>query len=272
MTGTAIHASGRKIAYDIAGTTGRPMVFVHGRSSRRSYFTDQMEHFARNHRVVTVDLQGHGDSDPSADPTTTTIADFSDDIATVVDHLGLESPIVVGHSMGSDVALECAARGGFAGAVLLDPFLNLGHELDDYFANEAKTVLADDDGAYRRKLIEYLFPPTDTVRRDEIIEDFVAVPKEVDVGCSHAMGGFDANAALAALSTPLLVVFATNDAAPAATEAPPRVTDVYPTALTGTTVGSGHFIQIQVPDQVNAMIERFIAVSGIDGTLDQHHG
>lgn len=268
MTEFVTNASGLEIAYDVTGSKGQPLAFVHGRSSRRTYFTDQVEHFAANSMVVTVDLRGHGESERPDDPTSTTIGDFSEDVRAVVDHLGLESPVVVGHSMGSDVALHCAANGGFSAAVLLDPFLNLGHELDDYFANEAKTVMNDDHGEYRRKLIEYLFPPTDTIRRDEIVEDFVAVAKEVDVGCSEAMGGFDANAALESLTTPLLVVTATTAAAPAASVAPPTVTDVYPSAFVGTTVGSGHFIQIQVPDQVNAMIERFLAVSGLGDVED----
>jgi pimeloyl-ACP methyl ester carboxylesterase len=41
----------------------------------------------------------------------------------------------------------------------------------------------------------------------------------------------------------------------------PRLRAVCPHVVTGQTVGAGHFHQLEVPEQVNAMIERFLAVS-----------
>jgi pimeloyl-ACP methyl ester carboxylesterase len=40
-----------------------------------------------------------------------------------------------------------------------------------------------------------------------------------------------------------------------------RLMDIKPDLAVGITVGAGHFIQIEVPDQVNAMIDRFLAVA-----------
>jgi pimeloyl-ACP methyl ester carboxylesterase len=64
--------------------------------------------FAENHQVIAVDLQGHGrtaDVDRPIDP-----ALMADDIAALIDHLGLEKPDVVGYSLGGGVAYHLAFR------------------------------------------------------------------------------------------------------------------------------------------------------------------
>src|SRR3990172_12732980 len=55
--------NGVKLAYESRGT-GRPaFVFVHGWTCDRSFFAPQAKHFARRHRVVSLDLRGHGESE-----------------------------------------------------------------------------------------------------------------------------------------------------------------------------------------------------------------
>ena len=56
------------------------------------------------------------------------------------------------------------------------------------------------------------------------------------------------------------------DSAVAAGEAQPRsdmgrFREMFPSILYGKTVGSGHFCQLEVPDQINAVIERFLTVA-----------
>jgi pimeloyl-ACP methyl ester carboxylesterase len=64
--------------------------------------------FRNSHRVVSVDLRGHGKSDaPHQDYT---MASFADDLAWLCDKLALERPVMVGHSMGGNIILELAAR------------------------------------------------------------------------------------------------------------------------------------------------------------------
>jgi pimeloyl-ACP methyl ester carboxylesterase len=66
--------------------------------------TPQFEHFGRNHRVVSVDLRGHGESDKPQQEYTP--AGFADDLAWICGQLRVEKPVVVGHSMGGHVAFE----------------------------------------------------------------------------------------------------------------------------------------------------------------------
>lgn len=59
---TIVH-KGTKLAYEDRGAGKPAFVFVHGWTCNRSFFAPQAEHFARRHRVVSLDLRGHGESD-----------------------------------------------------------------------------------------------------------------------------------------------------------------------------------------------------------------
>ena len=98
-----------------AYTGGRPfdaalpaIVFVHGAAFDHSVWQWQSRYFAHHgHSVLAVDLPGHGRS-PGA--TRTSIAALADWIAALIESAGLQGAAVVGHSMGSLVALETALR------------------------------------------------------------------------------------------------------------------------------------------------------------------
>jgi pimeloyl-ACP methyl ester carboxylesterase len=69
MTATAEKPAGIRaeigaagIAYDTAGEGDPPLLFLHGWCGDRSFFAPQFEHFSATHRVVSVDLPGHGES------------------------------------------------------------------------------------------------------------------------------------------------------------------------------------------------------------------
>jgi pimeloyl-ACP methyl ester carboxylesterase len=103
-----IKKEGVTLAYQDINPGSPPMLFVHGWGCDHTSFAQQAEFFRRSHRVVSVDLRGHGKSDaPHQDYTMATLAD---DLGWVCAELALTKPIVVGHSMGGNVVLELAAR------------------------------------------------------------------------------------------------------------------------------------------------------------------
>jgi pimeloyl-ACP methyl ester carboxylesterase len=51
------------LAYEEAGRGDPPLLLVHGWTCDHSFFAPKFEHFSRTHRVVNVDLRGHGESD-----------------------------------------------------------------------------------------------------------------------------------------------------------------------------------------------------------------
>ena len=73
------------------------IIFVHGGFGARGGFELQEEYFVSNHRCISLDLRGHGESDR---PETWTMADHGDDVAELIRQLNLVKPILVGQSMG----------------------------------------------------------------------------------------------------------------------------------------------------------------------------
>jgi pimeloyl-ACP methyl ester carboxylesterase len=87
---------------------GRPLVLLHGGLGSGEMFGASLPAFAENHQVILVDLQGHGrtaDVDRPFD-----YALMADDVAALIDHLGLDRPDVVGFSLGGGVGLHLASR------------------------------------------------------------------------------------------------------------------------------------------------------------------
>jgi pimeloyl-ACP methyl ester carboxylesterase len=84
------------------------VVFCHGAQSDHSVWILQSRYLAHHgYRVLALDLPGHGRSEG---PALARVEDLADWIAAVLDAAGAKQASVVGHSMGSLIALECAAR------------------------------------------------------------------------------------------------------------------------------------------------------------------
>lgn len=99
------------------------IVFVHGLGSYLKFWRYNLDHFAaQGYRVVALDMLGYGKSDkPSSFPYT--MEAMADVVQALVAHLGVERPILVGHSMGGQTALSYAIRypDAVAGLVLASP-------------------------------------------------------------------------------------------------------------------------------------------------------
>lgn len=108
---------GVALAHETLGQADAPILLVHGWTCDHTYFAPQAEHFSRNHRVISVDLRGHGESDkPEQDYS---MAGYADDIAWLCGQLAAAKPVIIGHSMGGVIAFEVAARHpGLPGAVV----------------------------------------------------------------------------------------------------------------------------------------------------------
>lgn len=98
-----------------AYTGGKPfdaklptVIFVHGAQCDHSVWILQSRYLAHHgYGVLALDLPGHG---RSAGPALASIGDLAEWVAAVQDAVGVKQAAVVGHSMGSLIALECAAR------------------------------------------------------------------------------------------------------------------------------------------------------------------
>src|SRR5580765_2528624 len=106
-TGQYADVNGINIYYETHGS-GRPLILLHGGLGSGEMFGPILPALTANHQVIAPDLQGHGrtaDIDRPID-----IRLMADDIAALIEHLGLEKPDVVGYSLGGGVSFFTAAR------------------------------------------------------------------------------------------------------------------------------------------------------------------
>jgi pimeloyl-ACP methyl ester carboxylesterase len=250
---------GVKLAYERSGTGDPPIVFIHGWACDRSYFEPQVKHFAVDHAVVAVDLRGHGESDRvEPGPGVYDVDRFADDVLAIAAGVGFDRPVVIGHSLGGVVALACAARpGAVSAAVMVDPAPITNEPIKAFLGQAAESAERDEDASWRKGFVGGMFLPSDEARRDEIIAGMTALPPAIAGAALRGIAEFDGTTALREVGVPLLSI---GSAAP--TNAPEDFRAACPTITIGQTVGSGHFNQLEVPDQVNSMIERFLRING----------
>jgi pimeloyl-ACP methyl ester carboxylesterase len=251
---------GVRLAYEAAGAGDPPMVFVHGWCCDRSYFAPQFAHFSASHAVAAVDLRGHGESGrPAPGPGAYDIAVLAEDVLAVAAAAGLGQPVLVGHSLGALVGLVCAARpGAIRALVMVDPAPITNESAKAFFRDSVAAVRADGGRSWRTAFVKGMFLPTDVARRQAIIDAFPATPPGIAADVLRAMCEFDGAAVLGSATVPVLSI---GSAGPANSAADLR--QACPAITIGQTVGSGHFIQLEVPGQVNAMIERFLAITDL---------
>src|SRR5437773_83422 len=106
-SGRYADVNGIKLYYEIHGA-GRPLVLLHGGLGAIEMFGPNLPALAERHRVVAVDLQGHGRTADVDRPIS--VETMAEDIAALIKKLGLEKPDVMGYSLGGGVALLVAAR------------------------------------------------------------------------------------------------------------------------------------------------------------------
>jgi pimeloyl-ACP methyl ester carboxylesterase len=218
----------------------------------------QFDYFQRTHRVLSVDLRGHGQSDkPHQDYT---MAAFADDLAWLCDERGLKKPVVVGHSMGGVIAVELARQfPELPGAVVtldspvVPPQVGRAGRLA-----VAEALRGPDYQKVQQEFVEKLLfiAADDPALKARVVREMSSAPQYVMASAFAHTIRHDTDTAVAACKVPLLVLAAASWLSDVS-----RLQELCPYAVLGQTVGAGHFHQLEVPEQVNAMIERFMATA-----------
>lgn len=245
--------------YEQAGSGEPPFVFVHGWCCDHTFFAPQFDHFRQAHAVTTYDLRGCGESARPEDGYD--IPTLSDDLAWLCEELGLVRPIVVGHSLGGMMGIELAATHPSVprAVIAVDPGpIDMLPEARADFEQLLATLEGEGGEAGRRAYVEGMFLPyDDPARSHRIVETMCAVPLDVAAAVIRGVLSWDGPAALAGCETPLLVL----RSRPGGSNDPARLLALKPDVHVGMTTCAGHFHQLEAPEQVIAMMERFVQVA-----------
>jgi pimeloyl-ACP methyl ester carboxylesterase len=102
---------GHRLAYTVYGDGPRTCVLVHGLLLSQKMHAPLARALAeRGHRVVTLDLLGHGRSARPRDMTLYSMSFFGEQMIALLDHLELDEAVLGGTSLGANAALEAAAH------------------------------------------------------------------------------------------------------------------------------------------------------------------
>lgn len=252
--------NGITLGYDDVGTGTRTLLFTHGLGCDRSFMAPQVDYFSDRYRIINVDLRGHGASDKPRQDYHPDVQ--ARDLAQLCTRLGITRPMLVGHSLGGAVGLRLAhlCPDLLSGLIALDSAIAVTPETAELTQVIVLRLEGLEGEDYRKAVIEAvsgLFLPHDDADRREMILDMMSsCRKDVFLsGWLQTVIHTDTVGPLASLSVPMLYI-----AAPTPNGSLEQIRAGANVSV-AQTVGSGHFIELECPDQVNAMIARFLYVN-----------
>jgi pimeloyl-ACP methyl ester carboxylesterase len=246
---------GVSLAYEDNAQGVSPIVFIHGWSCDHTMFAPQIEYFGARHRVVAVDLRGHGKSD--APQGEYTLPSFADDVAWLLGELSIDKATIVGHSMGGQVALEFGARHPelTEGVVLIDSVVFPSPAIIEWLRPAVEALRTPTyQQSVREMIVPPLFLPAEQKEQQSATRVMERTAQHVMVSAlrNHTTE-YDATDAASRWRGPVAYIGAQTPLGD--TE---RFRKISPQLQVGQTIGSGHFSQLVVPSQINAMLDQFV--------------
>jgi pimeloyl-ACP methyl ester carboxylesterase len=256
-----VSSDGTSIHYEVTGMGDPALVFVHGWLGSTRWWDAQRDHFAPRHRIVALDLAGHGRS--GSGRTEWSIARYADDVRAVVRAVGAPRVVLVGHSMSGPNALEAALElPSVAGVVLVDTLKNLDRVLT---ADQARPLVDLYRSDFRRAVEEVLprhlyAPSTPPAVRARLTAEFLAVPPERAATAIEPLYRHDVRALARQIQVPVRAIV--SDVEPVDPAVNRRYFRDYDCV---TVAGVGHYPMLERPVEFDAALEvclRSIASGG----------
>ena len=254
-------ANGHAIGYDDVGK-GIPVLFLHGFPHNRSLWAPQLGALATAARTISMDLRGFGDSVPGS---ASSLDDYADDAAALLDAMGIDRVVVAGLSMGGYAAFAFWRRHQARVRALVLCDTRAGTDSDASRASRRDLqALAHDQGsaAMANQLISGMVGPTTRLKNPELVDELHRMmslaPEDGVIGALEAMlTRPDSTPTLASINVPTLVVVGDEDALTPVKEA--RTMHL---AIGGSRLeiiaGAGHVSNAERPATFNHVLSEFL--------------
>lgn len=263
---------GAELYYQVEGNErgNPPLIFIHGWCSNLTHWEYQVSYFQNSHRILRIDRRGMGQS--TTPGTGHTPAQHAADIAALTRHEGFTNAVAIAHAGGGPAGVYfCSGYPELVRAyVMIDTAITPGYDLNNpttmparLYAEMIDKLTASDGDRYFRELYTSFFG----AQADrELVASAVAAASRTPVATrvkELTLMAADTATPAATMQQPTLVI------------AGPWLADTFPQAVDharlkscfrqakqvelARAIGTGHFVQLEVPDQTNAFIKSFVS-------------
>mgnify|MGYP001183728971 CR=1 FL=1 len=266
---------GAELYYQVEGTErgNPPLLFIHGWCSNLTHWEQQVRAFQDSHRILRMDRRGMGKS--TSPGTGHTPTQHAADIAALARREGFTNAVAIAHAGGgpAGVSLGSGYPDVVSAYVMVDTTISPGFDLADttkvtarFYAEMIEQMTASDGERYFRDLYTSFFgPQADRALVASAVAEASRTPVATRVNELKLMAADTATPA-ATMRQPILVI------------AGPWLADSFPQAVDharlktiftqakrvelARAIGTGHFLQLEVPDQTNAFLKSFVSRLG----------
>jgi pimeloyl-ACP methyl ester carboxylesterase len=244
--------------------TGMPVLLVHGFPLDHGMWQLQIDALKSGCRVIAPDLRGFGRS--AVTPGGVTMEQFADDLAAMLDSLGVREPVVFcGLSMGGYIAWQFwrRHRQRLRALVLCDTRA-VADTPDGVQGRHAlaEKVLAEGPQAAAAAMMPKLFGKRTAAEQPELIEAvrrmiLASEPQGIAAALRGMAVRIDATPLLGQIDVPTLVLVGAEDAISSPSEMR-GIADAIPGARFAEIPGAGHMAPMENPHAVNTALEQFV--------------
>lgn len=245
---------GGSVFVDDGGRGGLPIVFIHGNGGSSAQWAAQLAHFrAHGRRAIAIDLPGFGQSAPPAngDLSLDAMAAAIDD---ALDALHVDRFVIAGHSYGGAVVATYAAAHPekVAGVVYVDAAASALPLTKEQKAQLTAAIHADKMAVVRVWFAPMLKASAESVQT-EVLASVEKTPAGVFIGALMSLMSYDPKATIGAYRGPGLAIAAAD------LETPLSLQKQFPEIAVSRIAGTGHWVMLDAPEQVNAALDAFLS-------------
>ncbi len=246
---------GVKIVYSAAGKGEPALVFIHGGLANRGFWDGQLKAFADSHRVIALDLPGHGDS--GTNRTKWGLPEFGADVAAVCEAEKLKKVILIGNSLGGPVAIEAALLlpGKAVGVIGVDTFQSLDYAFTPEQARtRAEAFRKDYAGAMKQMVLSLFHKDADPALIADAERRMAKTSPDAAYEMFASMGGYNPADSARQLTVPLRAV--NGDLYPTDFKAVRKIKPDFDAVIMNHT---GHYPMLERPEEFNRNLAEIVA-------------
>lgn len=253
-----------RLHHTVSGDTGPAVLLGPSLGTTGELWRELVADLARDHRVVSLDLRGHGDSPVPAGPYT--MEELAADVVATADALGLDRFAYVGLSIGGAVGqvlgLDHAGRLSSLVLCCTAPVFGDPATWNDRAAQVRRNGLEALVDATTERWFTPAYRSSHPDRVAWVMDMLRATPTEGYAGCCEALANYDVTDRLGALSVPTRVVAGAEDPG-TPPEVGRRIADAVPSADLVVLDDAAHIANVAVPEPFNAAVrEHLVRTAG----------